>query len=168
MVSDLVSDENKTRVYRPLQIKNFFRIFLGVSDSNVTFLWCHINARLLVTGQDELLRARNYYRAPEPKLALEKGGHRRSSGIWYRIPVRLNRRKFLMSPSCPEYSEPMVKTILETAKALRVSRSTIYRLIASGELEVTYVLSSPRITSTEIERYLRRQLGRQRLNEVRG
>ena len=167
LVSDLVSDENKTRVYRPLQIKNFFRIFLGVSDSNVTHLWCHINTQLLVTRKDGSLRALNHYRAPEPKHALEMGGRRRSSGCWYRLSACKSRRKKIMRPSNPEYSEPIVKTIPETAKALRVSRSTIYRLIDSGELEVTYVLSSPRITSLEIERYLRRQLGRQRRFEVR-
>jgi excisionase family DNA binding protein len=167
LVSDLVSDENKTRVYRPLQIKNFFRIFLGVSDSNVTFLWCHIYTQLRATALDKYLRARHNYRALNQGNPTSLDGRQQSSGSRYRLSAWI-REKVPMSTSCPEYSEPMVKTILETAKALQVSRSTIYRLINSGELEVTYVLSSPRITSIEIERYLRRQLGRQRRNEVRG
>ena len=166
LVSDLVSDENKTRVYRPLQIKNFFRIFLGVSDSNVTFLWCHIYTQLRATAPDEYLRARHNYRALNQGNPTSLDGRQQSSGSRYRLSAWI-RGKVPMSPSNTGQSPNLAFTIPEAANALRVSKSTIYRLKKSGDLEIVYIRSSPRVTAEAIERYLIRQLKRQRAIEVK-
>lgn len=48
---------------------------------------------------------------------------------------------------------------LKSAMAhLEVSRSTLYRMIASGELERVYIGGRPRITARSIERYVDYQL----------
>ncbi len=41
---------------------------------------------------------------------------------------------------------------------LNISRSSVYRLIERGELDVVYVLSSPRITRESIDSYIERNL----------
>lgn len=166
LVSDLVSDENKTRVYRPLQIKNFFKIFLGVSDSNVTHSWCHINTQLRATALDKYLRARHNYRALSQGNPLSLGSQQQSSGYRYRlsdwieglVPLEMSKNGQNLK---------LAYTIPEAASVLKVSRSTIYRLKKSGDLELFYIRSSPRITGEEIERFLIRQLRRQRVSEVK-
>jgi len=45
-------------------------------------------------------------------------------------------------------------TISETAERLRVSRSTIYRLIASGDLLVIRLGTAPRIPAKVVERFI--------------
>jgi excisionase family DNA binding protein len=46
-------------------------------------------------------------------------------------------------------------TVPEAAKALRTSRSTIYRQFLEGELRWVRVGSSRRVTAAEIDRYIR-------------
>lgn len=61
----------------------------------------------------------------------------------------------------------LVHSIPETAKALSVSRSTIYRLIRDGELESLRVRQIQRVSQTAINRYLHLQQRRQREETVR-
>lgn len=49
-------------------------------------------------------------------------------------------------------------TLKESCQLLGISRSSIYRLIAQGEFDVVYVLSSPRITQNSIDSYITRHL----------
>jgi len=59
---------------------------------------------------------------------------------------------------CPQIRElSNMQTMLsigQVAKKLSVSRSTVYRLIKAGRLKQFYVLSSPRISENEIERFV--------------
>ena len=41
---------------------------------------------------------------------------------------------------------------------LNISRSSVYRLIERGELDVVYVLGSPRITQESVDSYIERNL----------
>lgn len=45
-------------------------------------------------------------------------------------------------------------SIGEVANQLSVSRSTVYRLVDAGKLKRFYVLSSPRISESEVERFM--------------
>jgi excisionase family DNA binding protein len=45
-------------------------------------------------------------------------------------------------------------TIVEAADALRISRSSVYRLFDSGQLAWVQIGESRRVTSTEIERFI--------------
>jgi excisionase family DNA binding protein len=45
-------------------------------------------------------------------------------------------------------------TIAEAAEALRISRSSIYRLFDAGQLAWVQIGASRRVTSTEIERFI--------------
>ena len=45
-------------------------------------------------------------------------------------------------------------TIPEAADALRISRSSVYRLFDGGQLAWVQIGSSRRVTSTEIERFI--------------
>jgi excisionase family DNA binding protein len=45
-------------------------------------------------------------------------------------------------------------TIAEAADALRISRSSIYRLFDAGQLAWVQIGASRRVTSTEIERFI--------------
>lgn len=57
---------------------------------------------------------------------------------------------------------PLVFTIAETAAKLRVHRSTIYRLIHSGDLRAIRVGQSLRIPARELERLLEQVDGSER------
>lgn len=162
LVSDLVSHLNSTVVEKPIQIRVFSSFLYGVSCANVANIWSHRYAS----------RFDGYLR--EPRCALD---HRwafelsqdiwkefkQGGGLWHRLPNVFQRKVSLGAPSTDRYAF----TILETAKSLGVSRSTIYRLIASGDLEVIYIRRAPRIPDSEIQRYLRRQASRQRISEVK-
>jgi excisionase family DNA binding protein len=45
-------------------------------------------------------------------------------------------------------------TIVEAAEALRISRSSVYRLFDSGQLGWVQIGASRRVTTTEIERFI--------------
>jgi excisionase family DNA binding protein len=45
-------------------------------------------------------------------------------------------------------------TIAETADALRISRSSIYRLFDAGQLAWVQIGASRRVTATDIERFI--------------
>jgi excisionase family DNA binding protein len=45
-------------------------------------------------------------------------------------------------------------TIAEAAEALRISRSSVYRLFDSGQLGWVQIGASRRVTTTEIERFI--------------
>lgn len=50
-------------------------------------------------------------------------------------------------------SEQLMHTIVEAARVLRVSRSTIYVLIKSGALKPVHIGRAVRISRAELERY---------------
>lgn len=66
-----------------------------------------------------------------------------------------------------ESTKQFLLTIPETAHLMRVSRSTVYRLIDQGVLDVVMVRSSIRIRPTDVERYLDAQQRRQHEKAVR-
>ena len=45
-------------------------------------------------------------------------------------------------------------TIVEAAEALRISRSSVYRLFDAGQLAWVQIGASRRVTATEIERFI--------------
>lgn len=49
-------------------------------------------------------------------------------------------------------------SIKETQEKLRVSRSSVYRLLHRGELNVVYVLSAPRVTAESLDDYVETRL----------
>ena len=51
-----------------------------------------------------------------------------------------------------------LQKISEAQEELGVSRSSVYRLIRECQLDVVYVLSSPRITRESIDSYIERNL----------
>ena len=51
-----------------------------------------------------------------------------------------------------------LQKISEAQEKLGVSRSSVYRLIRECQLDVVYVLSSPRITRESIDSYIERNL----------
>ena len=51
-----------------------------------------------------------------------------------------------------------LRKISEAQEKLGVSRSSVYRLIRECQLDVVYVLSSPRITRESIDSYIERNL----------
>ena len=54
-------------------------------------------------------------------------------------------------------SEPLVLTIDEAAEWLRVSRSTIYHLLATGELVAVKIGRSTRIPTSSLERFIEKK-----------
>ena len=48
----------------------------------------------------------------------------------------------------------LLLTVTEAAAALRISRSSIYRLFDAGQLSWVQIGASRRVTSTEIERFI--------------
>jgi excisionase family DNA binding protein len=48
-----------------------------------------------------------------------------------------------------------LRTVAETAEALRVSRATVYRLVKDRKLRVTKVRGSTFVAQAEIDRYLK-------------
>jgi len=61
---------------------------------------------------------------------------------------------------------PHALSIRETARALGVSRSTVYRLINDGELDRSYIRSLPKIMPEDIDRYLRKIARDQKVREA--
>ena len=48
--------------------------------------------------------------------------------------------------------------ISETAKLLKCSKKTVYRLISEGELEALHVRGSLRVTHSSVDFYIRNQI----------
>ena len=49
-------------------------------------------------------------------------------------------------------------SIKEAQEKLRVSRSSVYRLVHRGDLDVVYILSAPRVTAESLEDYVETRL----------
>lgn len=58
------------------------------------------------------------------------------------------------SPDFRPSTTSRLLTIVEAADALRISRSSIYRLFDAGQLAWVQIGASRRVTSTEIERFI--------------
>ena len=56
-------------------------------------------------------------------------------------------------------------TVGEVAESLALSRSTLYRLIASGELLVIRVGSAPRIPAKVLERFVDQKVRSKRIGD---
>jgi excisionase family DNA binding protein len=63
-----------------------------------------------------------------------------------------------------DYPYPL--SIRETAKALGVSRSTVYRLINDGVLDRVHIRSLPKIMPEDIDRYLAKLVRDQKVREA--
>lgn len=62
--------------------------------------------------------------------------------------------------------EQLLHTPKTACEALGISRSTLYRLIAEGQIEVTRVRSLPRFTETSLKRFVERQVTQTREQAV--
>jgi excisionase family DNA binding protein len=60
--------------------------------------------------------------------------------------------------------EPILLTIPEAARKLRIGRTTTYELISAGELEVVHIGRSARVPLDAVHRFVKRQ----RSNSTRG
>lgn len=81
--------------------------------------------------------------------------------LWYREKLKPNHLTTIGGVvESHEEDESMNHLLSITAvqDALDVSRSTVYRLIKAGELDVIYVLSAPRIPLASLEAFIDRGL----------
>jgi excisionase family DNA binding protein len=158
-VSDLVSDAFSTKVYLN---HSYARKFHGVSPgSNVTKrMLSYTYHRLLAccdpTNSKQIGKVRGVRkRSMKGDRTFLCGGSQH--------PLLSLRKK--TSPSML-IDHPYPLSIRETAKALGVSRSTVYRLINDGELDRSYIRSLPRIMPEDIDRYLRKIARDQKVREA--
>jgi excisionase family DNA binding protein len=157
-VSDLVSDAFSTEVYlkTSIQQKHF-----GVSFENVGWTLCSYSYRDLLaqwtTSRNQQTRKVRGVRKRSQKGARTFlcGGHQHPL-----LFLRKREAPFMY------VDHPYALSIRETAKALGVSRSTVYRLINDGEIDRSYIRSLPRIMPEDIDRYLRKIARDQKVKEA--
>jgi excisionase family DNA binding protein len=58
------------------------------------------------------------------------------------------------SPDARPATRSRLLTIVEAADALRISRSSVYRLFDTGQLAWVQIGASRRVTSSEIDRFI--------------
>jgi excisionase family DNA binding protein len=122
------------------------------------------------------------------KRAVDHSGHfsfkpllQDASGLFYEvhsasttsqssIVVAIKRWKLYSSEKGISRTWNKMEQLLHTPKtacvALGISRSTLYRLIAEGQIEVTRVRSLPRFTEASLKRFVERQLTQSREQAV--
>jgi excisionase family DNA binding protein len=158
-VSDLISDAFSTEVYLNY---SYAQKSHGVSPgSNVTKRRCSSTYRKLQaccdpTNSEQMRKVWGVRkRSQKGARTFLCGGHQH--------PLLFLRKK--ESPFM-YVDHPHALSIRETAKALGVSRSTVYRLINDGELDRSYIRSLPRIMPEDIDRYLRKIARDQKIREA--
>ena len=158
-VSDLVSDAFSTTVYLDHSLS---QKFLGVSPgSNVTKRRCSCTYRKLLACCDPT-NSKQMRKVRGVRKRSMKGGRTFLCG-GFQHPLLFLRKKeapFMYV----DYPYPL--SIRETAKALGVSRSTVYRLINDGELDRVHIRSLPKIMPEEIDRYLCKLVRDQKVREA--
>jgi excisionase family DNA binding protein len=165
-VSDLVSDAFSTTVYLKPSIQ---QKHVGVSFGNVGWTLCSYTYRNLL-AQWKTFRNQQIgkvRRAPMCSQGREifcsRKGVRTFLRGGFQHPLLFLRRTYT-PVSLIDHPYPL--SIRETAKALGVSRSTVYRLINDGELDRSYIRSLPKIMPEDIDRYLRKIARDQKIREA--
>jgi excisionase family DNA binding protein len=158
-VSDLVSDAFSTTVYLDHSLS---QKFLGVSPgSNVTKRRCSCTYRKLLACCDPT-NSKQIGKVRGVRKRSMKGDRTFLCG-GFQHPLLFLRKKeapFMF------VDYPHALSIRETARALGVSRSTVYRLINDGELDRSYIRSLPKIMPEDIDRYLRKIARDQKVREA--
>lgn len=158
-VSDLVSDAFSAMVYLN---HSFAQEFHGVSPgSNVTKQLLSCTYRKLLaccepTNNQQIRKVRGV------RKRSMKGDRTFLCGGFQHPLLFLRKREapFMF------VDYPHALSIRETARALGVSRSTVYRLINDGELDRSYIRSLPRIMPEDIDRYLHKIARDQKVREA--
>lgn len=158
-VSDLVSDAFSTKVYLNHSCAQKFH---GVSPgSNVTKRMLSYTYRKLLACCDP---------TNSKQIRKVRGVRKRSmkGDRTFLCGGRQHPLLFLRKKESPfmYVDYPHALSIRENAKALGVSRSTVYRLINDGELDRSYIRSLPRIMPEDIDRYLRKIARDQKVREA--
>lgn len=77
------------------------------------------------------------------------GGEGRARAIGRRI----NATELVAAPShATRSSEPLLLRVTEVARLMSLSRSTVYQLVAKGEIQVVRIGSAVRVPRTELVR----------------
>jgi excisionase family DNA binding protein len=165
-VSDLVSDAFSTTVYLKPSIQ---QKHVGVSLGNVGWTLCsytyrNLLARWKIPRNQQIGKVR---RAPMCSQGREifcpQKGVRTFLRGGFQHPLLILRRTYT---PVSLIDHPYALSIRETAKALGVSRSTVYRLINDGELDRVHIRSLPKIMPDEIDRYLAKLVRDQKVREA--
>jgi excisionase family DNA binding protein len=157
-VSDLVSDAFSTTVYLKPSIH---QKHVGVSFGNVGWTLCSYTYRNLL-ARWKTPRNQQIGKVRLALIGAMKGARTfLCGGLQHPLQCLGKKEAPLMFVDYPH-----ALSIRETARALGVSRSTVYRLINDGELDRSYIRSLPKIMPEDIDRYLRKIARDQKVREA--